>query len=88
MKESKKALPFIVAAFTALALFTLNPSKETHFARIKAEYVESNPLTWRMSWWLYESSLEHHDYLFFSVVKRKDRPISIGLAGTIVTIER
>ena len=87
MKETKKAIPFLLAVCTVVALFYLNPAEEAHFAKIKAEYVDSNPKTWRATWWTYERSLERHDYFFFSVVKRKNRPRSIGVAGVVATID-
>ena len=86
MKETRKAIPFLLAVCTAFALFYLNPDEETHVAKIKADYVDSNPKTWRATWWTYEHSLERHDYLFFSVMKRKNRPRSIGVAGFVATM--
>lgn len=86
MKESRKIIPFLIAACTAFVLFLSNPPAETHVAKIKAEYMQSNPRTWRVTWGRYERSLKPYDYLFFSVVKRNNRPISVGIAGFIITI--
>jgi hypothetical protein len=87
MKETKKAIPFLVAACMVFALFYFNPDKEAHIDKIKAEYIKSNPMTWRATWLIYERSLEHQNYLFFSVVKRKHQHRSLGIAGMVVTLE-
>ena len=87
MNETKKLIPFLLAACTVLALLYLNPAERAHVATIKAEYIDGNPRTWRATWWNYERSLERHDYLFFSVVKRSDRPRSIGIAGLVTTVD-
>lgn len=86
MKETKKAVPFLVAISLAIILFHTNPTKESHFGKIKAEYVETNLITWRATWWNYERSLSHQDYLFFSVVKRKHRPKTIGVLGFVIVL--
>ena len=87
MKEVRKIIPFVIAACIAATLFTFNPSQEAHVAKIKAEYIETSPKTWRATWWNYERSLEYRGYLFFSVVNRKNRPRSIGIAGAVATVE-
>lgn len=83
MKETRKIIPFLAAACTVFALFYFNPNEEAHVAKIKAQYVESNPRTWRATWWNYERSFESRDYLFFSTVKHKQRPISIGICSFV-----
>lgn len=87
MKETRKIIPFLAAACTVLGLYYLNPKEETHFAEIKAEHLRSNPMTGRATWLVYERSLERQDYLFFSLVKRKDKLRSIGIAGFVATID-
>lgn len=84
MKETKKAIPFLVAACVVFGLFHFNPDEEAHIAKIKAEYIEHNPMTWRATWWSQALAFDYQDYLFFSVVKQKERPISLGVLGLVV----
>ena len=83
MKETKKAIPFVVAGLITLVFYFTNPSEDSHIAVLHASYVEKHPWTGRATWWNYRRTVEYQDFLFFSVVKRNNRPVSIGIVGFV-----
>jgi len=82
MKELYKAIPFCVALLVVLSLFATRPSEETHIQAIKGKYVQSR-MAATPRWWFYKRHIEHHDYLFFTVVKHKHEIKSIGFWGIV-----
>lgn len=86
MKETKKIIPFIAAIFICALLIILNPDHDKHKDVIKSNFMDENPKTWRIKWWNHERALEYQNYLFFSMVKRINRPVSIGALGIVFPI--